>query len=287
MVRLMVTRLARYLYQVRALQRINMALTRGAVGAATRVLDPVDPRSWVFCGFSQNGEDGILDVLTRRLLSSNRYFLEIGASDGLENNTTWLALVRRFGGLMIEKDRTLSDRARLLLAPLNPGLDTLCCAVTVEDAAALCTRLPHPDPDVFSLDIDGVDYYIAERLLASGLRPKICVVEYNSAFGPELRATIPYDAQFSARNGHGQSLYFGCSIGGWRRLFESRGYRFLTVEPNGVNAFFIDPSAFPPAFTEGIRGVPFADSCSHVREYRGTWRDHLELLRSSPLAVLD
>lgn len=41
------------------------------------------------------------------------------------------------------------------------------------------------DPDVFSLDIDSTDYYIAKAVMAMGFRPKIFVVEYNSAFGPE------------------------------------------------------------------------------------------------------
>src|SRR6266849_1045876 len=65
----------------RARDRINMALARGAASASLRRLDPTDPRSWEFSGFSQNGEDGILDYLVSHLKTENRYFIEIGASN--------------------------------------------------------------------------------------------------------------------------------------------------------------------------------------------------------------
>jgi len=68
------------------------------------VLDHTDPISWSFSGFSQNGEDGIIDYLASRLRNPNYYFVEIGAADGLENNTSWLAIARRYSGLMLEAD---------------------------------------------------------------------------------------------------------------------------------------------------------------------------------------
>ena len=91
-------KLINYLHQMRSFQRINMALSRGAATSALRSIDLSDPDTWEFSGFSQSGEDGIIDVLCRNIKNPNRYFVEIGASDGLENNTTWLALARRWNG---------------------------------------------------------------------------------------------------------------------------------------------------------------------------------------------
>ena len=56
-----------------------------------RRIDLTRPATWEFSGFSQNGEDGILDVLRHQLTRSNRYFIEIGAADGIENNIGALA----------------------------------------------------------------------------------------------------------------------------------------------------------------------------------------------------
>lgn len=40
-----------------------MSIARGAATAGLRAIDPLDPRTWEFSGFSQNGEDGIIDHL--------------------------------------------------------------------------------------------------------------------------------------------------------------------------------------------------------------------------------
>ena len=79
-----------YLLDTRDRQRINIALSKGGAMMHARNIDLTQPATWEFSGFSQNGEDGILDVLRKNLLESNRYFIEIGAADGIENNSAWL-----------------------------------------------------------------------------------------------------------------------------------------------------------------------------------------------------
>src|SRR6185503_441869 len=40
--------------------------------------------------FSQNGEDGILAEIFRRIDVKDRFFVEFGVENGMENNTTFL-----------------------------------------------------------------------------------------------------------------------------------------------------------------------------------------------------
>lgn len=123
-------------------------------------------------------------------------------------------------------------------------------------------RCPYRDPDVFILDIDGIDYSILEAVLSLGFAPKLIAVEYNSAFGPERAITVPYDSHFSRRSAHPSRLYYGASIAAWRALLGRNGYRFVTVDSNGVNAFFIRPEGFPAGFSEGLEGLAFQDNLS-------------------------
>jgi len=44
------------------MQQITLALARGGAPSSLRNIDPFNPGSWEFCGFSQNGEDGIIDL---------------------------------------------------------------------------------------------------------------------------------------------------------------------------------------------------------------------------------
>jgi hypothetical protein len=60
--------------------------------------------------------------------------------------------------------------------------------------------------------------------------------------------TIEYARDFDFTRAHPTQLYYGVSIAGWRAGLERYGYRFVTVEQNGVNAFFVDPRHFEPCF---------------------------------------
>ena len=262
----MLNKIVDHLKDLRDRQRIAICLSKGTAGMLSRSVDVARPATWEFSGFSQNGEDGILDVLVSHLRSSNRFALEIGCADGVENNTTWLMAVRKFGGLMVDGDRRLVDRARRLIMPLSVGLDVRQLFVSVDAMGELVRRVP-ADLDVFSLDIDGIDYYIARAALDAGLRPKIFVVEFNSVYGPERACTVPYRADFDFGAAHDTKLYYGVAIRAWRRFFEKRGYRFVTVDQNGVNAFFIDPAAFETGFVEGVRGLEFADNRYQMRKF--------------------
>jgi hypothetical protein len=255
----MIKRLRNLLLDARARQRINIALAKGTVGLQNRQLAEDDPQSWEFSAFSQNGEDGILHFLRSRLLRRNRYFVEIGAADGIQNNTAWLAIAEQYGGMMIEGDANLSERSSRVVSDLNIGLTCVNLFVTRESAAVIKGRMILNDPDVFSLDIDGNDYYIAQALLEVGIRPKIWVVEYNSVFGPTRALTVEYRKDFTIKC-HPSELYYGVSIAGWRRLFDSAGYRFVTVDRHGVNAFFVDPSMFDSRFLCNLRGTMFAEN---------------------------
>jgi len=92
--------------------------------------------------------------------------------------------------------------------------------------------------DQLSIDLDGNDYWILEAL--SVCTPRLLIMEYNSAFGPDFKVTVPYDEAFSRRAGttHG-AVFFGASLGALTQLAAARGYGLVAVEPTGANAFFL------------------------------------------------
>ena len=264
----MIKRIWNFLLDMRDRQRINIALSKGGAMMGARNIDLTEPGTWEFSGFSQNGEDGVIDVLRRKLLRSNRYFIEIGASDGIENNTAWLAVAEKLSGLMIEGEPELARRANRMINSLSIGNECQNMFVTRENIADLKSLAYCSDPDVFSLDIDGNDYYIAEAILDSGFRPKIFVVEYNSVYGPERSVTIEYNKNFLFTSAHPSHLYYGVSIMAWRKLFEAQGYNFVTVERNGVNAFFVDRDCFTKDFLDGISPLEYAENRYQYRKFR-------------------
>ncbi|MDA9069045.1 hypothetical protein N9K42_05375, partial [Gammaproteobacteria bacterium] len=105
-----------FLLGLRDRQRINIALTKGSISKLNREVNLQDPSSWEFSGFSQNGEDGIIDVLCSQInTDKNKYFIEIGAADGIDNNSAWPLITKKFNGLMIEADQELARTAQRII----------------------------------------------------------------------------------------------------------------------------------------------------------------------------
>ena len=254
---------------------LNNSISRTAIGAATRVIDPLKPESWEFSGFSQNGEDGIIDYLISGLIERNKYFIEIGSGNGIENNTGYLAHIKKYSGLQIEGDQYAYEDSLLI----KPWLvEIMNCFIDETNALQILDNSLYKNPDLFSIDIDGMDYHILKLLLENGLRPKVIVVEYNSAFGPEKSVTLPYNAGFNMLTTSHPYLYYGVSLKGWKKLLLEYDYRFITVETNGVNAFFIRPTDFIYGFLDDVQGLPFKENMHQLRLFKKNWDEQFNII---------
>jgi hypothetical protein len=116
--------------------------------------------------------------------------------------------------------------------------------------------------------------------MLADFRPRIWVVEYNSAFGPTNSITIPYRADFRIEQSYGRDLYSGCSLQAWMKLMTRNRYRFVTVDLSGTNAFFIDPPHFDSEFIAKLRGIQFRENSSHLREYGMNWEGQFDLIKN-------
>ncbi len=282
----MLRKTANFFFAIRDRQRIIIGLSKGCAAMTARRIDFRHPTTWEFSGFSQNGEDGILDVLRSQLLSPNWYFIEIGAADGIDNNSAWLAITQKYKGLMIEGNPKLVERAQRMVAHYSLGLEIVPMFVGPKSAARIKEMSLYPDPDIFSLDIDGIDYYVADALLKAGFRPKIFVVEFNSAFGPADAKTIPYADNFVYTNAHPSELYYGVSITGWKKLFAAAGYRFVTVDRKGINAFFADPAQFSAGFLNAVEGLEYAENELQMRKFRTGHAEQFKRIAHLPYTTL-
>jgi glycosyltransferase involved in cell wall biosynthesis len=204
--------------------------------------------------FSQNGEDGVLAEILARIGAPQRYFIEFGVESGREANCVYLADVAGWSGLFMEGDEVFfSELQRKYRA--QQRVCTHSAIVDADNVEHLLARARVPDePDVLSIDVDGSDYWIWSAI--ASYRPRVVVIEYNSALDPARRLVQPRDAPQE----WDQTEYFGASLGALRGLAESKQYRLVHTELCGVNAFFVreDLAAdrFPDPADVPIRGVP-------------------------------
>lgn len=185
-------------------------------------------------GYSQNGEEGIIREIVRRLGIAKGWFVEFGAMDGVTGSNTFGLAVNGWNGLYIEGDQKYIPHLSNNIRPW-PNLRMLNEYVTCEpgqtlDELLLKADIPK-DLDLLSIDIDGNDYWVWK---STAVRPKIVVIEYNCHCDPGVSKTIPYDP------GHRWQYddFFGASAKALVDLGKSKGYS-LVCHFFDVNLFFV------------------------------------------------
>ena len=188
--------------------------------------------------FSQNGEDGIIDFLTYILNIKNIKFIEIGVGDYTECNTRFLTYNFPFQGLVCDFNEKLKSNIGTLVSTHRGNIKIFNNFINEQNIIKILEENNfNKDVNLFSLDIDGNDYFIL-RLLPDNFSD-IFIAEYNQNFGSELEVTTPYVNNFDRFKYHYSGLCWGLSIKSLVKLMESKGYVFLGSNTECCNAFFI------------------------------------------------
>lgn len=156
--------------------------------------------------YSQRGHDGILEKIMQELGITNGFFIEFGAWDGIYLSNTRNLYEKGWGGCYIEAN----PQKYLELTQNYHGTNVICVnsmvfptnleGETVDSIYAKHLAENHPEIDLLSIDVDGMDYEILENLQ---LKPKLIIVEGGFAWSPHLKDKVPDEV---ARNNIGQPL---------------------------------------------------------------------------------
>jgi len=177
--------------------------------------------------YSQNGEDGIIEELLKRLEISNGWVCEFGAWDGIHLSNTFNLVEKGFNAVFIEGD---SDKYKDLLntvekhkniIPLNAFVDHNDTEKSLDNLLKQ-TNIPI-DFDVLSIDIDSYDYQVWKSLKI--YKPKIVIIEINSSVNTNNGHYI-----------HDSKNYQGTGFKPMFNLGTQKGYSFVL---HTGNMFFI------------------------------------------------
>jgi hypothetical protein len=209
--------------------------------------------------FSQTDEDGITTEILRRLSIDKGVYAEFGVGNGLENNTLILAAMGWRGFWVGGEDLAFKFQPSRNFNYIKTWI--------TKDNIFECARsgmrsTETEEVDVLSLDLDGNDIYFISELLEKGIRPKLCIVEYNAQFIPPARFQITYDPDHNWKDDN----YFGAALSNFNTLFNRFGYRLVCCNSHtGANAFFVDNT-----YDSLFRDVP-----TDIREIYSSPRYHL------------
>lgn len=164
--------------------------------------------------YSQCGEDGIIDKILETIGVRHKYVVEFGAWDGVHNSNSRLWLGERgWSGVVIEGDTEKCARLAELYKD-RPDVTALEAFVSRDPSLTqILDRAKTPkDFDLCSIDIDGNDYWIWKEFTA--YRPRVVIVEVNSAIPPNVLFVPKYDARGA----------FAASLRGMIELGKQKGY---------------------------------------------------------------
>ena len=183
------------------------------------------------CVFSQNGEDGVLFELCRRI-SPSHTFVEFGVENGSQTNCVLLADVFGWSGLFIEGDARFFASLEAKYKG-NGAVTTLNRMVNPENICSILEDAKVPtDLGILSIDIDGNDYWVWKAI--EGVRPAIVIIEYNSDLPVDQSLVQPYNDGPPVLTSS-----FGSSLLAIEELAKELGYALVHTDVAGVNAFCV------------------------------------------------
>ena len=197
---------------------------------------------------SQNGEDGIIEHLLFAINKPNKRCVEMGwGSDWKKHHMVLLSVNCTQNLVQNHAYRCVAyDMKRQHRIPKN--VTFYLGAVVPKKVKEYLEHFPM-DVDFFSLDIDSFDYEIMEGLINNGFKPKVICAETNRWFGYSYEFSMPY--VFAGK--YDKRQFHGVSYKKYRTYLESKGYKFFTLNSNGLNIFFYDPTQLDESKLSDVR----------------------------------
>jgi len=174
---------------------------------------------------SQNGEDGIVEELFKRLNIKDGWVCEFGAWDGKHLSNTFHLVENGFNAVYIESDpEKYKDLLKTVekhhnIVPINAFVD-YGKGENILDNLLNRTQIP-VDFDLLSIDVDSFDYQIWDSVKV--YKPKVVIVEINSS----VDVTNDYHI-------HTPGLYGGTGYKPMLNLGVSKGYTFVLHTGNMI-----------------------------------------------------
>ena len=171
---------------------------------------------------SQNGEDGVIGEILKRIGIVSKYAVEFGVEDGKECNTR---LLKKTGWEVLQMDGSDKNPKSIKREFIN-----------AENINKLFKKYSVPyDLDLLSIDIDSNDFWVW-KAIDQKYKPRLVVIEYNATIPPNKARSVRYDSKLVWDGG---SDYFGASLMALYKLGLNKGYDLVYCDKSGVNSFFV------------------------------------------------
>jgi hypothetical protein len=157
----------------------------------------------------------------------SKFFIDIGASCHSGDSQSEMLLEHDWKGLMFECD---PQKYPIQIEKMkDKNVSVIFEKVTPENILDILEKNNVPDGFYLSLDIDGYDFYVLEKIL-SKYKPGLIISEINEKIPAPIKFSVKYDSDYF----WDQSHYFGYSLSMLEDLIDSNGYKIKELDFNNV-----------------------------------------------------
>lgn len=165
---------------------------------------------------------------TEKILKLNsKFFIDIGCSDASSESQSEFLLDHGWSGLMFEYDETKFKNQQSRMSGRN--VKVINEKVTPDNILDLLKSNNVPLDFYLSLDIDGYDYFVLEKIL-SEYKPSFIVSEINEKIPPNIKFSVSYHPEYWWDVSH----FYGYSISMIEDLLEKNELKILELDYNNV-----------------------------------------------------
>jgi hypothetical protein len=189
-------------------------------------------------------DDGIISYLKKNISNPDNFFFEIGF-DFNEFNSLNL-IKENWSGTLVDGDQIKCDKLNACIKKYfkSQKINIYNNFITYENINQIIAKsVTKENFDFFSLDTDGMDYWILENL---NYKPKIICAEFNPWLGKTNKLILPKRLNFNYQS----DMYYGASLKAYQYLLNKKNYKLVAIESSGNNAFFINQNEFKIKFDE-------------------------------------
>jgi hypothetical protein len=158
--------------------------------------------------YSQFGEESFIGHIFNNIGTKHKFFVDLGAGDGVNlSNTKYFKDTLGWQGLMVDAD--------------NQGNGSVYQSfITDDNIIDILEKHNVPeDFDFLSIDLDGNDYYVLDRVLTD-YSPSLILAEFNGTIPTDVDKVMAYNSNHI----WGNDDYYGASFKAFKRLGEAHGY---------------------------------------------------------------
>jgi hypothetical protein len=215
--------------------RIQQQIYREILVRERREMGCAFPSAFEQQTFSQNGEDGIIQEICKRLEIKNGFFVELGTGDGSENNTR-LLLESDWKGIWIDGDSNCCKTAEKNLVKFiaDQRLRIYHEHIDAENANNVlgAKNIPH-QLDMLSIDLDLNTHHVWESI--DCINPRVLIIEYNGFFPQGME----WSAEYEPKKYWDGTINMGASLEYIVKISKTKGYELIGCDLTGTNAFLV------------------------------------------------